>query len=376
MMKIRILHTADLHLGAKHLSLGDYARERNEDFLKTFDRLIERAISGGAGLFIVAGDLFDRNQVPPGIIERVRSGFKRLEDCGIPSALVPGTHDGIEGSGSILKSIHFPGSVVLSDPRLESPVAVTVNELRVNLYGLGAKPGDENPLPSMKRRDLPGLHVGLLHATLVKAPQWEVKTRDLPVTPKDLAELGLDYIALGHHHSAQVVEHNGRVVAAYSGSPEGKDFTELGPRQAWWVTVGRNEVKLEPERIETKQLASVEIDLTDAPSVDEAVDAIVGACAEASIARVKLTGSPALDIDLNDLRERAQARFDYLEIVDELLLLPDADLELLARENTVRGAFIRQIKNRMQNAQGSDERERLSMAARLALVEFSRREDR
>ncbi|MDP8257753.1 MAG: metallophosphoesterase [Candidatus Alcyoniella australis] len=371
-MSVRVLHTADLHLGASMVQFGEFADQRRDDFAATFERIVDRAIEGQADILAIAGDLFDRNAAPQRVIERVRRGCERLEAAGVVCVLVPGTHDGVDASDAIYRTINLPGAIVLMDPRCESPVPLTVRDQRINLYGLAARPGTENPLSSMARRDLPGLHLGLLHATLVRAPQWQVPTRDVPVTAEQLADLGLDYVALGHLHRQQTVEHEGRLVAAYCGSPEGKDFTENGPRAFLWVELSAGGARIQSENCQTRQLAAVEVEQSDVESLDQAVDAAVTACGEASICRVTLRGSPPLELDLAGLRQRLEARLDYLELIDDTLSISTRELERLGAERTVRGAFVQRMAQRLESAADDQQRELLTLATRLALVEFKR----
>ncbi len=60
-MSVRILHLADLHLGAAFPAYGDRGPERTRDFLSAFQRAIEFAASPEhpVDLVVIAGDLFD-----------------------------------------------------------------------------------------------------------------------------------------------------------------------------------------------------------------------------------------------------------------------------------------------------------------------------
>ena len=58
---MRILHTADLHLGSPlsaRLS-GERQRERKNELFNTLSRMADKAKELGCGAVIIAGDLFD-----------------------------------------------------------------------------------------------------------------------------------------------------------------------------------------------------------------------------------------------------------------------------------------------------------------------------
>ncbi|MEA2520055.1 MAG: repair protein SbcD/Mre11, partial [Chloroflexota bacterium] len=58
---LRLLHTADVHLGARHADLGEQAAAQRERQFAAFQAAIELAIAEKVDLFLIAGDLFDSN---------------------------------------------------------------------------------------------------------------------------------------------------------------------------------------------------------------------------------------------------------------------------------------------------------------------------
>ena len=61
---LRLLHTADVHLGARHADLGDAAAAQRERQFAAFEASVDLALSEKVDLFLVAGDLFDSNVQP------------------------------------------------------------------------------------------------------------------------------------------------------------------------------------------------------------------------------------------------------------------------------------------------------------------------
>ncbi len=90
---LRLLHTADVHLGARHADLGDAAAAQRERQFAAFRAAVDLAIAEKVDLFLVAGDLFDSNVQPKRSVERVAAELGRLAQARIRSVLVPGTHD-------------------------------------------------------------------------------------------------------------------------------------------------------------------------------------------------------------------------------------------------------------------------------------------
>src|SRR5215510_10430553 len=90
---LRLLHTADVHLGARHADLGEAAVAQRERQFAAFVRTIDLALAEGVDVVLIAGDLFDSNVQPRRSVERVAAELRRLVAGRIRTVMVPGTHD-------------------------------------------------------------------------------------------------------------------------------------------------------------------------------------------------------------------------------------------------------------------------------------------
>src|SRR6202142_4739785 len=95
---LRLLHTADLHLGARHTDLGERAAVLRERQFAAFKTSVELAMAEQVDIFLIAGDLFDSNTQPRRSVERVAAELGRLARAGIRTVVIPGTHDGYGGA--------------------------------------------------------------------------------------------------------------------------------------------------------------------------------------------------------------------------------------------------------------------------------------
>ena len=79
-MPIRIVHTADNHIGIKYLKYPENVRKTlvSERF-DALERLVKMANDKLAHFFVVAGDLFDSTQVKVGDIEKTVALSKLIE---------------------------------------------------------------------------------------------------------------------------------------------------------------------------------------------------------------------------------------------------------------------------------------------------------
>lgn len=90
---LRVLHTADVHLGARHADLGDAAAAQRERQFAAFSASVDLALAEKVDLFLIAGDLFDSNTQPRRSVERVAGELARLAEARVRTVIIPGTHD-------------------------------------------------------------------------------------------------------------------------------------------------------------------------------------------------------------------------------------------------------------------------------------------
>jgi len=98
----RLLHLADVHLGARHDDLGPTAAAQRERQFAAFERAIELALAEKVDLVLLCGDLFDSNSQPRRSVERAAAELGKLAARHIPVVIIPGTHDCYE-PGSIYR---------------------------------------------------------------------------------------------------------------------------------------------------------------------------------------------------------------------------------------------------------------------------------
>ncbi len=92
---MKFLHCSDIHLGRRPVgsALSDYSNQRYEDYFNAFDWIIEFALKTSVDVFLIAGDLFDRRELSPDVLERAESLLLRLKKKNIPVIAIEGNHD-------------------------------------------------------------------------------------------------------------------------------------------------------------------------------------------------------------------------------------------------------------------------------------------
>ena len=198
---LRIIHTSDIHLGAKFTSFGASARTQRQALQNSFVAIVDQAISSKANLFLVAGDLFDSNFPSQQTVSFVKGQLKRLNDERIYATILPGTHDCLSKE-SIYKRENFglnlPYVYVFDDPATTS---VELPDIDATIFAKAntSNKSSESPVAFLAQAGVSAktkYKVAMAHGSV----QIEGKAApdDMPITFREIAESGMHYVALGH----------------------------------------------------------------------------------------------------------------------------------------------------------------------------------
>jgi exonuclease SbcD len=352
---LRLLHTADVHLGARHTDLGERAAVLRERQFTAFRVTIDLAVVEAVDLVLIAGDLFDSNTQPRRSVERVAAELGRLAKASIRTVIIPGTHDVYDGA-SIYRSYDLaamartsPEWIAVLTP--EQP-DFWVKSLDVVVYGrvFNTKRAPQSPLAGFDVRadGRAKWHIGMVHGAL--AIPGRTDGDEVAFTEDEISRTGLDYLALGHWHSA-IEGRAGSVAYAYSGAPEPVAVDQDGAGQVLLVALsekgGRRLVSIEPKRVGQTRSEKLELDVGGIPSQPALIDAITLHADSNLVLDVRLTGllPDTLDVDLDEV-ERALAP-SFLRFRIRNMSIPAAPEGVAPPPDTVMGAFVRNVEARI-----------------------------
>lgn len=355
---LRIIHTADVHLGARHDDLGEQAAAQRERQFAAFVATVDLAIAEKVDLFLVAGDLFDSNVQPRRSVERVAAQLKRLADARIRTVIAPGTHD-VHDRASIYRAYDLKGlaggspdddfvTVVTPDtplvhlPALDVVIHAPVFATKRAPHSPLRDPGDRATEPEAT------WHVGLLHAAV--AIPGKTDRDDVVITTDEIAASHLDYLALGHWHSSQQAR-AGSVTYAYAGAPEPVALDQDRAGKVLLVTLeqagAERAVSVEERQVGRTRFEKVELDASTVASQPALVDDLARRSDPDLVLDVRLVGvrPDDLDIDLDEV-ETALAR-SFLKVRVRDASLPALTEGNLPSADTIAGAFIRDLEARI-----------------------------
>lgn len=354
---LRVLHTADVHLGARHTDLGERANAQRDRQFAAFRASIDLAIKEKVDLFLVAGDLFDSNTQPRRSVERAAAELRRLADARIRAVVIPGTHDVYDAS-SVYRAYDLAALAGLPSDS-EQLVVLTPDRPSVHLaaidttvYGrvFATKRAPQSPLAgfSIPPDDPATWRIGMIHGSF--SIPGKTDGDEVVFTEAEVAASGLDYLALGHWHST-LEGMAGRVPWAYSGAPEPVALDQ--DRAGNVLLVVLNEVKgersatIEPRAVGRTRFERVEVDAATAGSQPALIASLAARADPDLVLDVVLTGLRPDDLDLDIVEAEAELAPSFFRVRVRDRSVPPLTEGALPPPDTIAGAFIRDAEARI-----------------------------
>ena len=360
---LKLIHASDFHRDSPCSGLGpEQAALRRGEQRELLARLADLAREKRADLVLLSGDLLDSERV---FRETVQALAGALAAIPCPVFIAPGNHD-FYSPASPYASLDWPSHVHLfTSGEME---AVPLPELNCTVYGRAftAPHQDKSPLEGFFAAG-EGIRLGCLHGDV--APQ----SRYGPITQEEIAASGLAYLALGHIHKRTEPLTYGGTVCAWPGCPEGRGFDELGEKGFYSGTIDDSgKVSLTFVPFARRRYEILTVDVTDRDP-RAAIEAALPADTAQDLYRILLTGETGEGgVHTDALKAALADRFYALELRDRTRLAED--LWAKAEEDSLRGLFLRDLKQQLAQAQTEEDRQRVTMAARFGLAALDHRD--
>lgn len=361
MKKLRLLHAADLHLDSPFEGLEqDKAVLRRKEQRLLLDRIAALANDRQVDLVLLSGDLMDSDSA---YMETSEGLVKALGSISAPVFIAPGNHDAYSARSPYAK-LKWPENVhIFTHPHIE---CVPLPDKNVRVWGAGFTgsdcPGMLTGFEAEKEPEL--LDVMCIHGEVgAGASVYD------PISQDDIARSGMDYIALGHIHKQSGLCRAGDSFYAWPGCPEGRGFDETGDRFVYIVELYQGKCDIQPVSVAARRYEILEVDVSDGGDVA----AKLPANTQNDIYRLILTGETDEAPDLGAVRRAAEDRFFALQLRDMTRLRRDVWEK--SGEDTLRGLFLKKLREVYDSAKTDDEREKVQQAARWGLAALDNREE-
>jgi DNA repair exonuclease SbcCD nuclease subunit len=244
-MSLRILHTADNHIGISFAQYPDLVRDRLlEERFSALERLVATANQRDAHFLVVAGDLFDKQTVTKGQIERAVGMLAKFQ--GEHVLVLAGNHDYYEGAENKLWRWFrnaCEGTCVL--PLIEPTTKdFEGDDFRVRFYACPcpSKHSKEHTIGWVGDTDKESevIHVGIAHGN-VEGLGLDAEQRYFNMSEEDMRAAGVHTWLLGHIHvPAPAPGTTGRPLYFMPGIHTPDSVKCNHPGHAWWIELEAN----------------------------------------------------------------------------------------------------------------------------------------
>lgn len=371
------IHAADLHLDSPFRGLeqvGDVEEPVKENVLRrlrqcTFaalDNIVDACIDHQVDFLILAGDIYDAASRSIRAELYFRKAVQRLAKYNIEALVVYGNHDPDKG---LRQRLTWPGNVYFfSSQAVESHVVARRGREIARVYGRSYPQRDvkDNYALEFQRDDGVPFAIGVLHTNVGGVAGYE---NYAPCRVDDLLRAGMDYWALGHVHSRQVL-HDGFPYIVYPGTPQGRNPRETGEKGCYLVQVaGNGLVDLQFLPVDDVRWMEIDLSIEGLENEDELLNYLDAGLEElrqnnagkSLVVRVNLSGRGRLHHDLgpalaagilSELRLRfagEQGDFLWLESIKCNTGLP-ADKTMLRKGETLLADLLSLCEDGRNNA--------------------------
>ena len=378
MKPLTLVQISDLHFGAAPTSAdfelpGDKRQQRRREHLAVFQRAAQAAIEEQADCVLIPGDLFNTLEGPDReTLDALAEAFEALRP--IPIILAPGNHDPFDARGPYSETSRralgagpWPDNVRIADAPEFTPFRLP-NRTDVVVWAramVQSTPGYARPLETTPVTEDADWRLLCFHGTYeggAYIPEVEVPWG--PFSLEELSRAGAAYAAIGHQHRLQEIrDGSGRLLGAYAGMPFGRSLNKIELGERYFLVVRGDEegrISVERREADARAVRRIEVDVTgtgDAPSLMARVEQEAraqGARAD-DLIHVRASGRwppesrPAVPPDfLADSYFHVHCDFQDVE--------RDRDLDALTQEQTTRGQFVREMRERIDETHDEGEK--------------------
>jgi DNA repair protein SbcD/Mre11 len=258
---VKIVATADVHLGMKFSSYPERGPELAEERFRALERVVAAANDREADLLVVAGDLFHRVGVAARIVERAAGILDAF--AGAAVVVLPGNHDYLAPEGDRLWTVFTEASgdrtIVLDRAgsydlaRYDLPVSILAAPCDAG-HGASHRLGWATDWVRPAGQSV----VGVAHGS-VDGLTLDAEGHYFPMEPRLLASLPADLWLIGHTHRLHDLREARLVVP---GTPEADGFDCAVPGTAAFVHIAPGSPDYELESIPTGRFRFVETGVT------------------------------------------------------------------------------------------------------------------
>lgn len=331
-MPIKIVHCADLHIGAPFSYLSkEKAAIRSAEVRNSLLDIADFCKERVADALLICGDLFDSPNPSESDCEFVKNTLAALFPIDV--YISAGNHDYIGNNSPFLREGYFSKNVHIFpcfEHSFELPEKNTV------IWGKSYSSPCISPSFTSHSLSEENINIMCLHGDTLRGSDYNI------ISAENLSSLPCNYAAFGHIHNGEIFS-AGKVTCAYSGMPEGQSFGDDGTVGFIYAEISERETVLTPVSFSKRHYQNLTLDISGykTSQIIENAQALIN---ENDLYRLTLTGEypNADDINVPLIKSELQKRAFYIDIYDRTS--PCYNLDEIEREESLRGAFLRELR--------------------------------
>ena len=335
---MRVVHIADMHFDMQFKMLSDkigIGEQRRYDQRVILRKIINYIKENNIKYFFIAGDLYENQYMRTSTIEYINKLFLEIDDTQI--FIAPGNHD------PLLKNSYYNNFWWNKNVHIFGPKFERIETDNIDIYGYGF---DDFYCSNLNFNDLKisnpnKINILVIHGTLDGANLEDMQYNSM--STRMLQEKGFDYVALGHIHKNNYTSIE-RIV--YPGSTVSIGFDEPGKHGMVCGEITKESFKTEFIPLDETEFKVENIDISNLNAMDELVECLNELQTnEMDYYEICLVGNKNFEIDMYNLKKMINQK-NIIKIKD--LSKMSYDIEAISKENTLKGLFVKELLNQME----------------------------
>lgn len=332
---MNFVHIADMHFDIPFTTLNqkDLGNSRRLDQREAFKKIIEYIKTNQIDYFFICGDLYEHEYVKQSTIEFINHLFKEIPHTKV--YIVPGNHDP-KIKNSYYTKYKWAQNVHIFGENIEK-----ISEDKVDIYGFGFENFymKNTKIDKVRMESPEKINILLTHAQLDSINDEEKMYN--PISKKQLENLNFDYIALGHIHKPWYQEKENQNII-YPGSPISLGFDELGSHGMIVGEISEDKkLQIAFVPVDKKEFIELKLPVDEILSKEQLIEMINSVnIKENAYYKIILVGKRNFEINTIDIVKYVNIK-NIIKIKNETKM--KIDLEKLAREETLRGIFVKNL---------------------------------
>lgn len=343
---MKIIHCADLHLDSSLTAnyTSEQARERKNELVMTFIRMVEYADANSVSAILIAGDLFDKKVIGARVRKTVYEMIVKYPN--IQFYYLQGNHD----TSSFIEHLNgIPSNLFLFSEEWRTYELYRTGDRAITISGVELTHDNTNAIYSSLVLKPQNFNIVTLHG---QTTQYHSKDKTEEIDLGALKNKNISYLALGHIHEYKEGVLSPGGIYCYCGCLEGRGYDEAGTHGFVLLDIDENELTMKKEFIPfaSRQVYILSVNVSDCNTSMEIINKIqkeiTGKDYKKDLVKIILEGEVSIDCEKNiDLIERYFDEYFYCHKVTDQTKI-EIDYREYAKDMSLKGEFVRLMEEK------------------------------